>query len=366
MLQERYGVKFDYDQRDGTYLVVSLDAIQTKRIVTHQLQMLLHNQIPQLLHLQVDLINDSYRLQYDLSNKKRLFQTLQTCPPTIHLFYEMAYRLVQTIADSSMYILNEEQYILHSDFIYCGRDIADLYVCYLPLPTIYMVRIEDQLRLLLLRMLASVESLSGDQGAILKLIHILQDEEYLIANLKDVLKDAWMKQAKATAAPRPIAMLTSEGNKGTHPRQRLWVRFKSLLFKQKMVKAQYIKQEQIALKSITGITEVLVNKQETTSDEIQVVISKNGTDEVIPFLEERFIIGRHQSGVHYADITEGISRVHCEFVKSNDSIEVRDLGSLNGSYLNGELLVPYKSYSYHYGDLLRIVTTEIRIISYFA
>lgn len=363
MPQKRYGVQFDYDQRNGTHLVVSLDLLQSKRVVPHQLQMLLNNQIPQLLSVQLDSNNDIYQLQYDLTSKKRLFQTLQTCPPTIQLFYEMAYRLVQTIADSSMYMLNEEQYILHSDFIYCGKDVGDLYICYLPLHTTYSVRIEDQLRLLLLRMLASVDSLYSDNDRILQLIHILQDEDYLIPNLKNVLKDAWMRQD--IPADKSSALIKNVTNKEeiltNNNSQHIWLKIKSLLNKKSGSKAHSVKIETTVQKAISGVTEMLVIKEDTNPEEVQVVISKKGADEVIPFLEDRFIIGRHQSGVHYVDATEGISRVHCEFVKSSDSIEVRDLGSLNGSYLNGELLVPYKSYLFNYGDLLRIVTTEIRI-----
>lgn len=364
MLEKRYGVQFDYDQRNGTYLVVSLDPLQGKQLVPHQLQMLLNNPIPQLLNVQVDRNNDSYQLQYDLTSKKRLFQMLQTSPPTIHLFYEMAYRLVQTLADSSMYMLNEEQYILHADFIYCGKDIGDPYLCYLPLPTTYSVRVQDQLRLLLLRMLASVDKLNSDNNTILKLIHILQDEDYLILNLKNMLKDAWLEQAKySDKRLAPVQNTTiNEEIKINSNNQLIWKKIKCWFNKQSKSKPLLTKNEFTTHKKITGVTEMLVIQQEEALEEIQVIIRKNnGQDEGIPFLEDRFIVGRHQSGVHYVDATEGVSRVHCEFVKSSDTIEVRDLGSLNGSYLNGVLLVPYKSYSFNFGDVLRIVTTEIRI-----
>jgi pSer/pThr/pTyr-binding forkhead associated (FHA) protein len=116
-------------------------------------------------------------------------------------------------------------------------------------------------------------------------------------------------------------------------------------------------------KPISGVTEVLSKKQEEIQGDVQIIVNKSGVEETVKFLEERLIIGRNSSGVHYTDATEGISRVHCEFVKSGDAIEIRDLGSLNGSYLNGKLLTPYKSYPFRNGDLLKIVTTEIRLSS---
>ncbi|MEX2416250.1 MAG: DUF6382 domain-containing protein [Paenibacillaceae bacterium] len=357
-------MQFDYDQRDGTYLVISLDHLQGKQLVPHQLQMMLNNQIPQLLNVELEIKNDSYQLQYDLTSKRRLFQMLQTCPPSIPLFYEMSYRLVQTIANSSMYMLNEEQYILHGDFIFGGRDVGDLYLCYLPLPTTYSVRIEDQLRLILIRMLATIDGLNGDCDGILKVIKIIQEENYLIPNLMNVLKDAWLKQAITPDKPTIHSQHSiSKENAPTNRSQHIWGGIKRIWNKQRELKSHSVKSVSIDRKPITGVTEMLVKKQETTHKELQVVISKNGVDEVIQFLDDRFIIGRNQSGVHYVDTTEGISRVHCEFMRNKDTLEIKDLGSLNGSYLNGVLLVPYKSYPFKYGDLLRIVTTEIRIVT---
>ncbi|MEX1029510.1 MAG: DUF6382 domain-containing protein [Paenibacillaceae bacterium] len=356
---------FDYDQRNGTYLVIILDPIQSKQLVPHQLQMLLNNQIPQLLKVELDNNNDTYQLQYDLTSKKRLFQVLQTCPPTIQMFYEMAFRLVQTIANSTMYMLNEEQYVLHGDFIYCGRDVADLYVCYLPIPSVYSVSMEHQLRLLLLRMLASVDGLNGETDGIIKLMNVLQDEDYLIPDLKDVLKDAWMKQVISTDKPIVhVQNLITNPTNQSNDKHHIWFKIKNLWNKPRKRESHPTKLDTISINSkppITGVTSVLVNKQDTMHEEIKIIVNKHGVEEVIHFHEDRFIVGRNQAGVHYTDTTEGISRVHCEFVKFKDQLEIKDLGSLNGSYLNGEFLIPYKTYPFRFGDVLRIVTTEIRI-----
>jgi hypothetical protein len=46
-------------------------------------------------------------------------------------------------------------------------------------------------------------------------------------------------------------------------------------------------------------------------------------------------VGRHpDSEIFLDDVT--VSRRHAEFVRSEDGATVRDLGSLNGSYVNGE------------------------------
>jgi hypothetical protein len=371
MLQERYGIQFDYDQRNGTYLVVLLDPEQSKQLIPHQLQMLLNNHIPQLVRLELDHQNDTYQLQYDLTAKKRLFQVLQTCPPSIIMFYEIAFRLVQTITNSRLYMLNYSQYILHGDFIYCGRDAADLYIVYLPIPSTYLVSIEQQLRLLLLRMLSTVDGVDGqydDHEGIYRLMNILQAESYDLDELENVLKHEWMKQASNHKKPneQKEGLMVNQQNESSFMHS-VWQKIKNkryTLINKKPLSAKNNANsfEELAVdKRITGVTTVLVNKEDLVQEELKVIVNKHGTEEKVHFLEERFIIGRNQAGVHYIDSTEGISRVHCELIKLKDRIEVKDLGSLNGSYLNGEFLVPYKSYPFRFGDVLKIINTEYRL-----
>lgn len=95
--------------------------------------------------------------------------------------------------------------------------------------------------------------------------------------------------------------------------------------------------------------------------EIVFTISKNGKEEKQLMIEDRFIVGRNKIGVHYTDHSEGVSRIHCEIVRGQNGLEVKDLGSLNGTSVNGEQLVPYKAYPFKPGDVLKYVQTEIRL-----
>lgn len=61
-------------------------------------------------------------------------------------------------------------------------------------------------------------------------------------------------------------------------------------------------------------------------------------------------IGRHpDSDIFLDDVT--VSRRHAEIVRVHDRLETRDLGSLNGSYVNGERV---ESRELHSGDELQI------------
>ncbi|MCJ7840234.1 FHA domain-containing protein [Lederbergia sp. NSJ-179] len=87
-------------------------------------------------------------------------------------------------------------------------------------------------------------------------------------------------------------------------------------------------------------------------------IERNGITETIPLSGTHFTIGRNESTVTYVEESVGVSRVHLEIVKMDDHYGVKDLGSRNGTKLNGESLVPYKIYALNHEDILSIGKVE--------
>ncbi|TWT86275.1 Oxoglutarate dehydrogenase inhibitor [Pseudobythopirellula maris] len=73
--------------------------------------------------------------------------------------------------------------------------------------------------------------------------------------------------------------------------------------------------------------------------------------------KERLLVGRSRE----ADIRTGsdaISRRHCEFVRGEDGVTVRDLGSRNGTHVNGDKIEGDTLLSH--GDEIRIGPLEFR------
>lgn len=71
-------------------------------------------------------------------------------------------------------------------------------------------------------------------------------------------------------------------------------------------------------------------------------------------LAERVIIGRSSEGTTYVDKAPGVSRAHLELVDENGGWIVKDIGSRNGSTINGEAMIPYKTYCLSNGDVLQL------------
>ncbi|MHA0857196.1 DUF6382 domain-containing protein [Paenibacillus sp. CMAA1364] len=71
-----------------------------------------------------------------------------------------------------------------------------------------------------------------------------------------------------------------------------------------------------------------------------------------------FIIGRTAEVAQFVEETQGTSRAHVEISKGKDGCVIKDLGSKNGTLLNKEMMVPYKEYPLHDGDIFTIVKGE--------
>lgn len=66
-----------------------------------------------------------------------------------------------------------------------------------------------------------------------------------------------------------------------------------------------------------------------------ILFKKNGSQKVIPLPSKVTIIGRRQDCDLRIPLMP-ISRRHCQLILNNESLKIRDLGSRNGTFLNGQ------------------------------
>ncbi|NGZ76005.1 DUF6382 domain-containing protein [Saccharibacillus alkalitolerans] len=74
----------------------------------------------------------------------------------------------------------------------------------------------------------------------------------------------------------------------------------------------------------------------------------------IALLPGSFTIGRSQEVSQHVETAAGISRAHVELELTDNQCTIKDIGSRNGTLLNGEALTPYKAYEMHEGDTFKI------------
>ncbi|MFD0717384.1 DUF6382 domain-containing protein [Paenibacillus sp. GCM10027626] len=81
---------------------------------------------------------------------------------------------------------------------------------------------------------------------------------------------------------------------------------------------------------------------------------EKGKHERIEMNGKLFVIGRSEDSAQYVDHASGVSRAHLELLYENKEWLAKDIGSRNGSSLNGEAMIPYKQYRLQNGDIVQL------------
>lgn len=95
----------------------------------------------------------------------------------------------------------------------------------------------------------------------------------------------------------------------------------------------------------------------------------NSPEPMIALLTTQAIIGRAVPGDAqpridlnpYGALDKGVSRQHAIFKRTDKGLMFEDMGSSNGSWLNGAPLKPYTPAVLHSGDRLRLSQIEIEV-----
>lgn len=87
-------------------------------------------------------------------------------------------------------------------------------------------------------------------------------------------------------------------------------------------------------------------------------------------IEDELVIGRAGQGIDnppdldltpFGGVAHGVSRQHLRIIKRTNTLHIMDLGSTNGTYLNGTLLFIGQPHVLRNGDLLRLGTLSMTV-----
>ncbi|SDZ17995.1 FHA domain-containing protein [Evansella caseinilytica] len=189
MSSEIYDLTFEYHQKNGHYLMFyqkQSEEVTQEDIVALQLKMMQSNQIQNLLPLSVEEIDFKVRLYYDITSKQTLHQFLRERTLSSYDFYQLFIKILTTLEQSKLYMLNEHHYVLKEEFIFLGKDTQQLYLIYLPFQEIEkQTTTAAELKSLLLNVAKKNGSLMEQEFR--SLLQYAEDPSFSFSGLKELL-----------------------------------------------------------------------------------------------------------------------------------------------------------------------------------
>ncbi|PZE21813.1 DUF6382 domain-containing protein [Paenibacillus xerothermodurans] len=182
-----YGLDIDFVTRNGHFMVVtSPSGMHRSELSAFQVNMMVSNKIPHLLELQVEEWDQNMKLYYNITGKRMLTHWMRFNHFTIKQFFSFMYQIVDIVAASNVYMLQESRYILQEDYIYCTEDGSDLQLTYIPMEVLPEKKpLPAELQELASRLVHKVTELTGNGYQ--ELMNYLMDDSFNLPVLKQLL-----------------------------------------------------------------------------------------------------------------------------------------------------------------------------------
>ena len=114
-----------------------------------------------------------------------------------------------------------------------------------------------------------------------------------------------------------------------------------------------------------GMSGLLVDKteEETSAKTNKLELIYAGKEGTFQFNmeDEEFLIGRGTDSDGMLQVSMKVSRRHCLITKINENYFAQDLGTTNGTYVNGTQIPPYELMELQHNDILCVGDVEFRV-----
>lgn len=155
-----------------------------------QLRMLMSNVISGHLSVSMKEINQEITFNYDITGKKMLSQTVKHEKLSLTSLFQLLLQITETLLTCPQYMLDEQRYILHEDYIFTIDTLEEpkVFLCYIPASLEKEAEsIPFQLSQMISRMMPYVKALEGT--GIQRILQLCNDGNFRLDSLQDLLNE---------------------------------------------------------------------------------------------------------------------------------------------------------------------------------
>lgn len=321
---------------------------------------------------------------YDVTSMISLSQYLHSRKITEACIISILSSICRTIINSLNYLLWEENFLLKNDFIFVNASNLKVEMVYLPISNHKHDRdtFTNFLKDVLMCLLSNMELKSG------KLIEILAERvsfgNVYPSELLGILKDfdnSRLQNSVAKEYQQELSIIETQVKatqiKDTNKRDGIINKiFPIFLNKSRNINKEKniesVSQKELNMECndldealIKNIKETRASHNETTilSEEkfVKLLFENEQEDVVFEVEKTPFRIGRFKELVDFDCKNLSVGKVHAEIYIKGLVCFLRDLNSKNGSFINGERLLPSKDYLIKHGDSVSFANQTYRV-----
>ncbi|WP_284139660.1 DUF6382 domain-containing protein [Virgibacillus sp. LDC-1] len=184
-----YNLTYELKYQNGHSIVFTeydQKSLTPVHINTVQLKMMQSNNIPHFLPLSIENMNMTTKLHYDITSKQRILSYFRSSGASMNDYYHVFLTLIKTLENCGAYMLNQDNFILDTDFIYIGSQAEDISLVYLPIKGVTKeTSINDDMKKLLTDIAGEVEGLQGNEFK--SILSYIKNPSFSLGGLKKLL-----------------------------------------------------------------------------------------------------------------------------------------------------------------------------------
>ena len=344
-----------YISQDKKYRLVELE---NYNIVNYQVEIVNNNEGVFLLPIRERKVNEKVKIEIDISGKHSVGQYIKAKKLTYDLFLKIALKICDIHLKCEEYLLKPQNILIQNNTIFIDKNTDEIYMVYLPIKNKELGNNIEDLKKYIISLSQSISSVNNidDYNLVSEIVKYLNSKEVTVKKLKKQIELFIQKKnaENIIVAPQPKEVVEEV------------IRKKSFFQKVKSMFSKNNKEEIRKTNRANNIEDTNgTNIKLINEDSIELNISENsivGQDvknkksngyltienstgkERIELNKEILLLGRMSGVVDYVLDSNVVGRVHARIENIDDCYYITDLGSKNGSYLNGARLVANEKY----------------------
>ena len=346
---------YENDASDS-YLIIEPE--NCNNALKYQLVMLESNNIERIADIQVRRQNDKEFYYYKITSKVSLKLFLKRKKFKKHEFIRILTDIANTLVGCGGFLLSENCFVIDPEYIYVNPETLEIYLIYVPnqiLRNTGMMFKEFIIDLIIHK--ADIDDCEYD-NFIPKILTFVREDIFNIAAFTKMLENIKYESKYETESTNSESMpkhVEVPENKMTKKEKRSINIFSKYKKSNDSKANQKIYTETIKKEESYYSTTLLGIINETK----YVLIAKNSENaEEIEIDKPEFVIGRLSDQVDFTCNNYAVGKIHAQIIIRNGNVYLKDLNSINGTFLNNIRIICNKECKIENNDIISFANSH--------